>query len=51
MKYKNRYTGKIVTVIKEDEDGYVYFRLNGIEQIVAAKRFHKVYEKVEVEFS
>lgn len=46
MKYKNKNNGKVVTVIKMDES-YVWFKIDGIETVVAKLTFEKVYNKLE----
>jgi hypothetical protein len=44
MIYRNKKTGREVKVSKI-EDGYVYFVINGLETIVAEKRFLKMYKE------
>jgi len=46
MEYISRDGKRKVTVIKI-ADGYVYFRLNGINQVVNEKRFLAIYEEVK----
>jgi len=45
MKYRNKTTGKIVEVVREEES-YVWVKMDGIVNPLAKVRFLKVYEKI-----
>jgi len=44
MTYINEESGKEVKVIEITPDNYVRFKMNGLELLVAKKRFDKVYK-------
>jgi len=49
LTYINEESGKRVEVIEITDDNYVRFKMNGLELLVAKKRFDKVYKPVEIE--